>query len=283
MTKALALTTLVVLSHFVLNSAQTAPPNDDPFAPPARTAATADAKPAPRAKNVQKEEQLVDRYIVREERTPDGVLLKREHVYKTRTGEEVRHGLREMWREDGTIQSIEQFDHGKTSGIALEWHPVGYLWNVIPYSLNTPDGDWVQFDNKRRKLREATYRHGKILGSRLTYDYDRNGKRQIILEEKFEDDGDIFYELGWDKRGKKLHEGEMKPVELLGIVGIPHGKWTYWVGKNRSQEVHGEFRNGKPWEGICHDPDARNMLLPDLGPLNRYSKGKLTEANVESE
>jgi antitoxin component YwqK of YwqJK toxin-antitoxin module len=276
----------------VMNSVQTAPPDEDPFAPPASAPATRDAKPVRSPENALQDDKPF-RHLVREEHNAEGVLVKRERFHVKKNGEEVRHGLQELWWNDKTLHTLKQFSNGKQNGVELNWlpddgiSPGGTFQFILPFNqAGRPDGDYVEFYSSGRKRKEATYVNGKIVGSRLTYDYDRRAERRTVLEEKFDKNGEKFHQTSWDDKGKKLHEGQFKGEESLVLFrdpGIPHGKWTYWVGKERSQEVHGEFRDGKPWEGICHDPDARYMVLPGLGALNRYSEGKLVESNVKFE
>ena len=52
------------------------------------------------------------------------------------------------------------------------------------------------------------------------------------------------------------------------------GRWRYW-DKEGKLLAEGEFRDGRPWEGVCGVVD-RGQSIP-VERFGRYEKGKLIE------
>jgi hypothetical protein len=137
--------------------------------------------------------------------------------------------------------------------------------------LAKPDDRPLDPNNRPVQLIEVRDESGILIETRSVY--------VDAKEEVYDKDGKLAAVTLWDERGtKKLHGhfgGWHADTRLLwGAAGNlkKDGRWTYW-DQNGNIVADGEFRDGKPWEGVCGAVDRSGSTIAEH--FGRYEKGKL--------
>ena len=208
----------------------------------------------------------VNRDVKIEEKMWDnGQLQRRESYYVNDSHEKVLHGTQTEWNKNGQKRLEIEYRQGKEDGKHTMWFPSGVKEMVGFWADGKETGLWTWYQPTGDKHSECTYKNGKLQGKKI---YWINGK--VVGEDVFNDRGKIVELTVWHENGKKATYGTFKN-------GEKHGRWTYW-DSDGLVKAEGEWRNGKPWEGICGVPASGDVgSMAGLEVFARYRKGKLVE------
>ena len=143
-----------------------------------------------------------------------------EESFYVKNGKRVLHGTQRSWFKDGQLHRETEYVDGRRHGRMTEWYANGHKAKEGAYQNGYPIGLWQEWDERTgAKCREAVY--DSECSSQETFWYP---------------DGNMWatgaYRKGWK-----------------------HGTWTYWE-RDGTIRAQGEWRDGKPWEGLCGVPAA---------------------------
>lgn len=198
---------------------------------------------------------------------PGGQVHERHTYYLTPLGRRVKHGLSKAYRKNGHLFYQEEYRHGLMDGEIFRFHFDGALASHTRWVRGKRTGlaqGWYQGGELRW---QATYRDGKIVGEKLWID-----DGAVVCKETYGADGKLAKKVGlypW-VRGKeriKRYEGNYRS-------GVMHGAWTFWYSDGSIKSV-GEWKDGKPWSGICATPAAGDAgSWGGILVFNEYKDGK---------
>ena len=91
----------------------------------------------------------------------------------------MKNGMKEgewmIWKDNGTIDKVENYKNGEPDGLWTEWHKSGQKWS------------------------EITIKDGKAI-SETKWSYDYNGQKEI---ERTYKDGELISKKCWDEDGNE--------------------------------------------------------------------------------
>jgi len=195
---------------------------------------------------------------------PNGRPLKTVTFYKTAQGEEVLHGPQITWFESGKKFVECMYKHGKLNGTRTQWDEGGDKDREGQFVENLEEGTWTAWWFDAKKRWEEHYVHGLPRGTATWYDLSgiKTG------EEVYDGRGRMTETTTWFTADQKSMHGAF-------TNGKKGGRWTYW-DRNGRVRAEGDWRDGKPWSGICGTP-----ALGDAGSwggievFGEYRAGKL--------
>ncbi|HEV8378119.1 MAG TPA: hypothetical protein VGP99_04665 [Tepidisphaeraceae bacterium] len=206
---------------------------------------------------------------------PEGTLIETKSYYLSARGEKVLHGPDIQFYENGKTWRQADYRHGKRDGLLVEYSPYsGEKVREEHYRDDRREGLTVEWHFKDRKASECTYHNDRIVGKRLYWN-GINGALQV--EEIYDDDRYLAELTAWHDNGQKAKHGWFKGVwpKVMGgpqLAGKRDGTWTYWDTEGKIV-AEGQWKVGKPWEGICIVPRASGSLF--VGEKGTYHNGKL--------
>ncbi|MBI1904326.1 MAG: hypothetical protein HYS13_24795 [Planctomycetia bacterium] len=193
----------------------------------------------------------------RELRSASGELLMTYSFYLGARGEEVLHGTRIYWAKSDLKEIQVEYRDGKQHGTYTRWH-TGSLQKSEEgqFAGGKPFGQWTWWNANGNVVAKCNYKDGKIDGAKKFW----NDKSNLVREEVYNDDGFMVELTAWHDNGQKRLQGSYKPrkdalKDVFAAAVVKHGTWTYW---NKTGEVvaQGEWKDGKPWSGVCGVPAA---------------------------
>ncbi|MBI2192926.1 MAG: hypothetical protein HYU43_00855 [Armatimonadetes bacterium] len=199
-------------------------------------------------------------------RWDNGQPMTEETYYKKGRKREIRHGPYTYFFENGLKRLVVEYRDGKRHGPMTEWNEAGEVVQEGSWEDDLRAGSWTAWHGPGKKLWECTYRAGTIVGRRIFY-HAESGKMSRL--EVYDDQGTIQEVTGWHPAGP-----EAEPVRKFHgayLRGRKHGMWTYWRADGQVESV-GEWREDKPWEGLCVVLPRGN--LGDERTLENYHEGK---------
>lgn len=186
---------------------------------------------------------------------PGGQVMERFSYYADSSGEKVRHGLRKHYFDDGSLHIQSEYVDGEEHGEAFAFYSDGGLERHESWSHGKATGLWQGWHQTGELAWNATYRDGNIVGSK---DFWMNGV--VNARETYDNNGGLTKREVWypyypnaEATNTKIRHG--KRSEGTYRNGLPHGTWTYWHKDGRVKAV-GEWKDGKPWSGVCAVPAA---------------------------
>jgi len=169
-----------------------------------------------------------------------------ESYYSKPSGETVSHGPYVYYFENGKKRIELFYVHGKRNGQLTEWNSDGTVERQGSFKDDRETGKWTWWQLTGEKHSECTYVDGRVVGKKI---YWMNKK--VVREDVYDKKGYYVAEVTtWFdfENGQKLMHGTFKG-------GQKHGAWTYWEQDGKIK-VQGEWKNGKPWDGVCGVPVA---------------------------
>jgi antitoxin component YwqK of YwqJK toxin-antitoxin module len=181
--------------------------------------------------------------------------------YRDRTGHIVRDGTNIEWHDNGQMWLECSYTEGVKEGKLTEWYPDGTKARYGEWANGKEIGIWQAWQPTGEKEWEAMYRDGKIVGNKTFWTDEK-----VVRIEHYGDDGFIDKMEAWLSNGAKMCQGSYKGAKQ-------DGTWTYWCPDGRIKAV-GEWKNGKPWSGICSIPAAGDAgSWGGLGTFRLYKNG----------
>ncbi len=90
-------------------------------------------------------------------------------------GDKIRHGLSQLFHENGQIKSKENYDHGSLTGLYQRWHANGEKACEGIYQNGERHGKWSWWHPNGMRNALLTYDQGEIEGDKLAW--NEGGKR----------------------------------------------------------------------------------------------------------
>jgi len=199
-----------------------------------------------------------------EEKWANGQVRVRYTYYLDEAGNRVYHGKDSAWAQDGHKHREQEYRNGKRHGSLVAWYPDGQKTREGRWADNKKTGVWTGWHQTGDKAWACTYKNGKIVGKKTYWLQDK-----VYLEETHDDNGQIAEVVRWHLGGNGL-----KAVHGHFAGGEKNGQWIYW-DKDGEVEAEGQWRNGKPWHGVCAIPVAGDAgSWAGITEFVRYNKGR---------
>lgn len=152
-------------------------------------------------------------------------------------------GRQSEWYDNGQVWMEIDYKDGVMDGERTEWYTDGTKKMYGMHHKGKETGVWQAWQPTGDKMWEVTYKEGKIVGNKTFWINDK-----VVRIEHYDNDGVIDKMEAWLVNGAKTCHGSYKG-------GRQDGTWTYWYPDGRV-EASGEWKNDKPWSGICSIPAA---------------------------
>jgi len=186
---------------------------------------------------------------------------KRILFYRDSVGHIVVDGRQAEWYDNGQVWMETDCKDGRVDGEQTEWYSDGTKKMYGIHRNGKETGVWQAWQPTGEKMWEATYKDGKIVGSKTWWMKDN-----VVRVEHYGKDGVINELETWGDNGAKECRGSY-------TGGEQDGTWTYWYLDGRVKAI-GEWKNGKPWSGICLIPAAGDAgSWAGLGTFRLYKNG----------
>ena len=201
---------------------------------------------------------------------PNGSPLYEETYRIDGQGKSIQHGPATEYFENGKRRLELEYANRKRNGQLTEWDLDGTIIRQGNFKNDRETGRWTWWRPTGEKLAECTYSDGKIIGKK---NYWLNGK--LRREDSYNSAGELIQMTTWYSYEKP----DKHTMEKQGTFkhGRKDGKWTYW-NPDGTIKAEGEWKNGKPWNGICGVPLAGDAgSWGGLETSARYNKGKKVE------
>ena len=233
------------------------------------------------------------------ERYPSGSIKIERHIAEDAAGNLINHGRWTQWDPAGNVVGTGEFKDGKQDGRWVRYlaDGEGKMFTAAPYKqFSRPfiseaefsdgklHGEWTVVDAKHRKvmhcdftnnlptgtstwwypngqkMREVTYRDGKIDGEFLEW----TPENQLAVADTYKEGRKHAVKIEWHSPGKKKSEGPFlfaRQVseetydwwnaavnsKVVGKEGADqrHGHWVWWY-PNGMKKMEGEYEHGEP-------------------------------------
>ena len=206
------------------------------------------------------------------QRCPNGQAHIEETYRIDHKGRSVQHGVATYFFENGRTNIQVTYANGKRNGPLTEWNALtGTIIRQGNFTNDLEAGKWTWWQPTGEKLSECTYKAGKIVGKKISW---FNGKPAV--EETYNVAGELVQSISWHQSEKS----EQQKMAKRGTFkdGKKHGKWTYW-NEDGTIKADGEWKNGKPWSGVCGVPVAGDAgSWGGLEVFSRFANGKKVDA-----
>lgn len=181
-------------------------------------------------------------------------------------GSEIRHGKSNIWSYTGSKSSSIEYVKGVKQGLQVSWYSNGSKRLEGRWAHNKKVGVWTGWNPSGEIDWQCTYRDSKIDGKKTYWN-----NNQVTKEEVYNKDGNKIEVICWHEKDKKWLHGYFRN-------GKKYGKWTYW-DKQGNIEAIGEWKDGKPWNGLCAIPMEGGRSMSIFSKLVQYADGEPTHKN----